>query len=191
MASTSDGTATRQTFNLVIGCFGVAIGAVMIVTGLVGRNGTSLALWGVVVAAVAFCVLVRPSIRFGSNEVTISNVLREVRIPWSGISHATSRGSLTVHDVAGAKTTVWAIGSQKPRAQHGDDVGMVNPMNWRPDPGSLTVSSTSAQALREGIDAVAIDNPPAKSSGRTVRWLPIPCALMLAAVVCAATTLIV
>ena len=50
-------------------------------------------------------------------------------------------------------------------------------------PGTLTQPPRSAGALREALDAETVDNPTDVASGRRVRWLPLPCALMALALV--------
>lgn len=179
-------TAIRQTFNVVIGWFGVAIGIVLVVSGLMARSPHTMAFVGFALAAASFCVMVRPSIRFGADDVVVSNVVREVTLPWPGISHATSKGSLVLHDNDGHKTTVWAIGSQKARgARNADDarLGILPTASLRPMPGTLTQPPRSAGALREALDAETVDNPTDVPTDRRVRWLPLPSALMALALV--------
>ena len=141
MSNSSHPTAIRQTFNVVIGWFGVAIGIVLVVSGLMARSPHTMAFVGFALAAASFCVMVRPSIRFGADDVVVSNVVREVTLPWPGISHATSKGSLVIHDNDGHKTTVWAIGSQKARgARNTDnptDVPTDRRVRWLPLPSAL------------------------------------------------------
>lgn len=172
---------TRQTFNLVVGWLGVALGFLLAVAMFTGGQGHAAAWFALAFAAASFCVMVRPFIAFTADEVVISNVVREVRLPWSGISHASSRGSLVVHDTEGGRTTVWAIGSQKARAERGTSQ---QPRSWRPAPGSLAELPTSSRALREALDAETIDNPDGVPSGRRVSWLGLPCALTAGAAVC-------
>ena len=139
--------------------------------------------FGAAFAALAFCVMARPSLRFTTDAVIVSNVVREVTLPWEGISHTDSRGSLVIHDNDGGRTTVWAIGSQKARSDR-DMQTSGAAGSWRPEPGSLVELPTSSRALREAINAETVDNPTGTPSGKSVRFLPFPTALMVLAVVC-------
>lgn len=181
MASAPSTKATRQTFNVVVGWAGVALGVLLLTAGAFSSGG-SLIMFGVALTLLSFCVMVRPSIRFTADAVVVSNVLREVTLPWEGISHARSRGSLTIVDNDEHTTTVWAIGSQKAR---NDNVRAgVGSRSWRPTPGSLVEMPTSSRALTEAINAETVDNPTDTPSGRRMRWLPAPCALVTLSVVC-------
>lgn len=182
MASDPSNMATRQTFNVAMGWAGVLLGVLLGVSGALA-SGRSLMCFGIAAALLSFCVMVRPYIRFTADAVVVSNVLREVTLPWEGISHATSRGSLVLVDNDNHKTTVWAIGSQKARnVRTSDDDGL---RSWRPVPGSLTEIPTSSRALSEAINAETVDNPVDAPSGRTVRWLALPVVLMGLAGLCA------
>lgn len=191
MTDSSKPTAIRQTFNVAMGWAGVVVGIVLAGGGLMARSPHTMAYVGFALAAASFCVMVRPSIRFDTDAVVVSNVLREVTLPWPGISHSTSRGSLVIHDNDGGRTTVWAIGSQKARSERDETepgVGIMPIASLRPMPGTLTQSPRSAAAMREALDAETVDNPTDVPSGRVVRWLPVPCVLMalaLAAIVLA------
>lgn len=184
MASDSSTKATRQAFNVVVGWVGVVLG-ILLATAASFSSGRSLLMVAVALALLSYCVMVRPSIRLTSDAVVVSNVLREVTLPWEGISHARSRGSLTIVDNDEHVTTVWAIGSQK--ARNDSARAAEGPRSWRPVPGSLVEAPTSSRALTEAINAETVDNPAETPSGRRVRWLPVPCALVALSVVCLLT----
>lgn len=183
MSQPSRAKVTRQTFNVYLGWMGVVIGALLIVAGIFSLSGRALVYFGAAFAALSFCVMARPSIRFTSDAVVVSNVVREVTLPWEGISHAESRGSLVIHDNDGGRTTVWAIGSQKARSNRDMHTGGAM-TSWRPQPGSLVELPTSSRALREALNAETVDNPTDTPSGKSVRFLPLPTVLMVLAVVC-------
>lgn len=169
----------RQRSSTAVGWIGVFVGLALMIAGLWGSFGIGAT--GLLVAVFAYCVMVRPFIAFTQDGVVISNVIREVRLPWAGISHALSRGSLTVIDNQGKKTTSWAISAQMPRG--GAEVGSLGAQSLRPTPDSLVAPPKSAAALRELLNAETVDNPADVPSRRSVRWLPLPCCLLVVAVI--------
>ena len=183
MSQPSGVKATRQRFNVYIGWIGVVIGALLAVAGAFSHSGRPMLYFGAAFAALSFCVMARPSLRFTTDAVIVSNVVREVTLPWEGISHTDSRGSLVIHDNDGGRTTVWAIGSQKARSDR-DMQTSGAAGSWRPEPGSLVELPTSSRALREALNAETVDNPTGTPSGKSVRFLPLPTALMVLALVC-------
>ena len=162
---------TRQTFTVVIGWVGVVMGVAFAVASLVSDLAWKGVCLGSAVALTSFLVLTRPFVQVRSDALVVSNVVREVTLPWEGISHATSRGSLVIHDNDGGHTTVWAIGSQKAtRQENGDSAAS---FSVRPrTPSELVAPVKSAGALREAINAETVDNPVDVPSGKTVRWMP-------------------
>lgn len=175
----------RQPFNVTIGWVGVALGALLVGSGFVSSGGRSMGFFGLALAAVSWCVMVRPSIRFGPEHVEVRNVIRDVVLPWEGISHAKSRGSLVIHDNDGGRTTVWAIGSQKASRRHaGEGEDGFPTRSFRPMPGTLAQSPRSSGALAEALNAESVDNPVDVPAGREVRWAVVPAVLMALACVC-------
>lgn len=175
---------TRQRSTAVMGWIGT-IGGVLVATALTfDTRNHAVALVSLAIAALSWCTLARPYLQVDSDALIVSNVLREVRLPWEGISHAKSRGSLQIIDNDEHKTTVWAIGSQKAGRRFGGDGG--GRPSWRPAPGELAELPTSSRAVAEGINAETVDNPTDTPSGRSIRWLPVPCAATAAAVLCIA-----
>lgn len=174
----------RQRFNVAMGFVGVAIGALIMIGTWGGVRQLPGLFFGLAFALLAYLVLARPHLRISSDELIVSNVVREVALPWEGISHASSRGSLVVHDTDGGKTTAWGISNQK--AKRASDAGdpSVRGRSLRPGPGELVAHETSAQALREGINAETVDNPDGVPSHKRVRFLPVPTVGMALAVVC-------
>lgn len=175
----------RQSFNVAIGWLGVAIGVLLVGGGLASSGGRSMGFFGVALAVVSWCVMVRPSIRFDVDHVEVRNVIRDVILPWEGISHAKSRGSLVIHDNDGVRTTVWAIGSQKASRRHdGEDEGGYPTVSFRPMPGTLAQAPRSSGALAEALNAEAVDNPVDVPARREVHWALGPAVLMAVACVC-------
>lgn len=174
----------RQRFTVVLGLIGIVVAVVLFIGSMTARQPGAIPYVSVALGCLSYCVLARPWLSSRADGIVVSNVVREVTLPWEGISHATSRGSLVIHDTEGGKTTVWAIGSQKARNQSATAGGEmeggaagIRGRSFRPDPSTFAASATSAAALREAIDAEVLDNPPGPS-GRQVRWLPVPCLLM-------------
>lgn len=172
----------RQGLTVVTGWAGVFVGLVLFFTTLRSDTARFMPYLGVAIACSAYCVLVRPSISSNRHEIIVSNVLREVTLPWDGISHATSRGSLVIHDTEGHKTTVWGVGSRKARVERQVTTNRAGAALADTTPVPLSLPADSPQAMRESINAETIDNPDGPS-GRVVRWLPLPCVLMTIAVV--------
>lgn len=183
--SSSGHRKTRQRSNVIFGWIGVALGAVLMIGGVRGGSVTPMSFFGAVLAILGYLVMVQPFLQSRGESLIVHNILREVTLPWGGISHASSRGSLTLHDNDGGKTTVWAIGSQKGRVTPAAEGSKRRATLGISRPGSsdeLLAGPTSAAALREVINAETVDNPEGPS-GKSVRWLPRNCGLLALAVV--------
>lgn len=174
MNQPSTAPRTRQRFSVFLGWLGVIIGVLLAASSRLSWDHRGLLAFGFAFAVASWAVLARPFLSARADALVLSNVIREVHLPWAGISHATSRGSLIVHDNDGGKHTAWAISSQKATAQRDDSPTP----SLRPMPGTLREPQTSSRALAEEINAETVDNPTDTPSGRTVRILPVPAGLL-------------
>lgn len=172
---------TRQPFNVIMGALGIVL-TIAIAVGTYPDSWPGGLFFAAVLGIVSYLFMLRPHLRVQEDKLIVSNVVREVHLPWESISHATSRGSLTIHDIAGHKTTAWAIGAQKAKVTRDADQDPTDRSGFRPTSSNdLRAPATSAGALKEAINAECIDNEPGESQ-RTVRWLPVETALAVLAV---------
>lgn len=174
-------TKTRQGVTVATGWAGVVVGLILLFASLRLHSAGFMPYAGAAIACSSYCVLARPFISSGDHGIVISNVVREVSLPWEGVSHATSRGSLIVHDTEGHKVTVWAVGSRKAGGPRSTFVSRDDDDSADGSSPTFTLPTDSPQAMREAINAETVDNPDGPSH-RVVRWLPLPCALITIAV---------
>jgi hypothetical protein len=161
--------------------------------------------WVVFGLAVAWALFVRPAILIDVGGVTLRNVVRDVHIPWTLLTGATSRWNVKVM-VGDQGYTAWAVSSETERPKGGSG-GMFR----MPIPGKLhrvanadneasrTAAKVTAQAVVRSIraakqeydEAVAAGELPAAPDGTVrVTWVPLAMlVLLLPAVAVLALTL--
>ena len=181
---TSQPTTIRQGSNIAFGVLGMLLGLALMIGGAASVSRDTLVPLGILLAAFSYLVMFRPFLAVTSEGLTVSNVIRESLLPWDGIHHATSRGSLVIHDNDGHKTTVWAISSQRAVVDRSNSASGQDPRGRvRPQSADdLVAGHKSALALKEAINAETVDNPTDTPAGRVTRWLPIPCVVAAVAV---------
>jgi hypothetical protein len=162
--------------------------------------------WVVLGLAVTWAVFVRPAILLDVGGVTLRNVLRDVHIPWTLLTGATSRWNVKVM-VGHQAYTAWAISSEAERPK-GVSAGMFRlPMHGRlhrvaneDAQLSSTAAKVTAQTVVRSIraakqeydQAVAEGELPAVPEGTVrVTWVPlVMLVLLVPAVVVLALSLI-
>lgn len=147
------------------------------------------------VAAIVWAVLWSPSVRIADDAVTISNVLREIQIPWAALIHVDTKFALTLHTPGHAYTATAAPApgqltglnaSRSQRSRAGSSGSMVRP-------GDLpsTDSGQAAELVRERWtrlrDSGAIEAGVADSTIVRIR----PRIATIATIVAAVATIIV
>jgi len=182
----------------------VALASVCGVTGLLllvslardwgGYPRPLFAAWVVFGLAVAWSIFVRPAVLLDVEGVTLRNVVCDVQIPWTRLTHTTSRWNLKVF--TGDKGyTAWAISSEVERPK-----GASGGMFRMPIPGRLqgvastdprpskTVTKVTAQSVVRMIRIAKQEYDEAVASGElvarpdaTVRvtWVPVAAAALL------------
>jgi hypothetical protein len=152
------------------------------------------AAWVLLLLAASWSVFLRPSVRLDAGGVTLQNVLRDIRIPWSQLTETSSRWNLKVF-AGDHGYTAWAISREPDRPKRGGagvfrmptpgHVQGVSSAGTRP---SMTMPKVTAQSVGETIreakreydDAVSPGQPPA-STDETVKvtWVPLVLALLV------------
>lgn len=150
--------------------------------------------WIVFGLAVAWVVFVRPAVLLDIGGVTLRNVVRDVHIPWTRLTHTSSRWNLKVF--AGDRGyTAWAIASEheRPRGGAGGMFRMpipgrlqglasadTRPPATSPKATAQSVARSINQAKQEYDDAVAQGELPA-APDETVRitWVPLAMVVLL------------
>jgi hypothetical protein len=152
------------------------------------------AAWVVLGLAVAWTVFVRPAVLVDVEGVTLRNVVRDVHIPWTRLTHVTSRWNLKVFtDDKGY--TAWAIASEAERPK-----GVSGGLFRMPVPGRLSgvvtadakpsaaVPKATAQSVAGMIRTAKQEYDEAVASGVraavpdalvTVTWVPVALAVLL------------
>jgi len=153
----------------------------------------TLVSWVLFGLAVTWAIFVRPAVLLDIEGVTLRNVLRDVHIPWTRLSHAESRWNLRVF-VEDRGFTAWAISSQieRPKATAGGMFGMLSPRRLEKQFGGAVVSATPAkvtasavarsieQAKQEYDEAIAQGRLPQSPEGEvTITWVPLVIAVLL------------
>jgi hypothetical protein len=182
----------------------VALATVCGVTGLLlllalARNWAdyprpSFVAWVIFGLAVAWSVFVRPMVLVDAEGVTLRNVVRDVYIPWTRLSDATSRWNLKVF-VGDKGFTAWAISSEPDRHK-----AISGGMFRMPIPGRLravasadaklstTEPKATAQTVARFIKVAkqeydeAVENgelPAAPDAMVRVTWVPLVVAVLL------------
>ena len=150
--------------------------------------------WIVFGLAVAWVVFVRPAVLLDIGGVTLRNVVRDVHIPWTRLTHTSSRWNLKVF--AGDRGyTAWAIASEHERPKGGAGGMFRMPIPGRlqglasadarppatsPKATAQSVARSIDQAKQEYDDAVAQGDLPAAPDD-TVRttWVPLAMVVLL------------
>jgi len=197
----SRASATQQVFRQRAP---LALAAVCAVTGVIlllslVRNWADyprpvFASWVLFALSVAWSIFVRPAVRLDAEGVTIRNVVRDVQIPWTRLTHAESRWNLRVF-TGDRGFTAWAISSQveRPRRAPGAFFGLGSPGPTNMEPGAgaarsttatkvtaLTVARSIGQAKREYDEAVASGRLPVAPDGEVrVTWARLAIVVLL------------
>jgi hypothetical protein len=140
----------------------------------------------VLVLALVWTLFVRPAVIIDESGVTIRNVLRDVHIPWAGVTDVEFRWNLKVF-VADRAYTAWAISSQVERPK-GVSGGLFSMMPGRlekyaaadarastpaPKVTAAMVAQTIEQAKAEYDEAVAAGEIPAAPDAQVrITWVP-------------------
>ena len=186
----------------------LALAAVCGVTGLllllsVARNWADyprplFVAWIVFGLAVAWVLFVRPAVLLEIGGVTLRNVVRDIHIPWTRLTHTSSRWNLKVF--AGDRGyTAWAIASERerPKAGAGGMFGMpipgrlqgvasadTRPPVTAPKATAQSVARAIDQAKQEYDDAVAQGELPAAPDETVqIRWVPLAMVVLLLPVI--------
>jgi hypothetical protein len=150
--------------------------------------------WVLLVVAGTWSVFVRPAVLLDVDGVTVRNILRDIQIPWSELTHAESRWNLKVF--AGDRGyTAWAISAQigRPSRPSGGRLGMLSPRRLEkqydvdrgkpaaaPKVTASTVATAIEQAKREYDEVVAQGRPPEEPEGRLrITWVPLVMVVLL------------
>lgn len=155
-----------------------------------------LVAWVVFGLALAWVMFVRPVILVDISGVTLRNVIRDVHIPWTLLTGASSRWNLKVM-VGDKGYTSWAISSEADRPK-GVSAGMFRmPMpgrlhtaasadaelsgtKTRPKVSAQTVVRSIRAAKQEYDQAVASGELPAISDGEVqITWVPLAILVLL------------
>jgi hypothetical protein len=182
----------------------VALASVSGVTGLLlllslARNWGSyprplFAAWVILGLAVAWSIFVRPAVLLDVEGVTLRNVVRDVHIPWTRLTHVASRWNLLVF-TGDRGYTAWAIASEVERPR-----GVSRGIFRTPVPGRLsgvaradatpstTVPKATAQSVARMIRTAKQEYDDAVASGELaaepdalvrVTWVPVAIATLL------------
>lgn len=150
--------------------------------------------WVVFGLAASWVLFVRPAVLVDAGGVTVRNVVRDVQISWTSLTHVQTRWNLKVF--AGDRGfTAWAISSQaqRPKSASGGMLRMLSPSRLEKQfgvhtprtttPGKVTaeaVARSIEQAKQEYDDAVAYGQlPGAVDDGVSVTWVPWVMAVLL------------
>ena len=187
----------RQRSSLVLAAVCGVTGALLLLS--LARNWADyprplFVAWIVFGLAVAWVVFVRPAVLLDIGGVTLRNVVRDVHIPWTRLTHTSSRWNLKVF--AGDRGyTAWAIASEheRPRGGAGGMFRMpipgrlqglasadTRPPATSPKATAQSVARSINQAKQEYDDAVAQGELPA-APDETVRitWVPLAMVVLL------------
>lgn len=182
----------------------LGLGAVCAVTGVIlllslARNWADyprpvLVAWVLFGLAASWAIFVRPAVLLDVGEVTVRNVVRDVHIPWTSLTHVQTRWNLKVF-VGDRGFTAWAISSQveRPKGASGGMLGMLSPRRLEEQFGghaarpvtpekvtAAAVARSIEQAKQEYDDAVAHGRlPGAADDGVSVTWVPWVMAVLL------------
>lgn len=122
-----------------------------------GQVGWRAAGWLVVVAVLAYVVFIRPAVTLTGEGVRLSNLVRDVDLPWSQVDAVDRRWNLVVETPLGRTYTAWAISSSagRPRArQVGRSAGRVGSMGLGLSLARI-LPSPDAVVTRGQVDMVA------------------------------------
>ena len=187
----------RQRSSLVLAAMCGVTGALLLLS--LARNWADyprplFVAWIVFGLAVAWVVFVRPAVLLDIGGVTLRNVVRDVHIPWTRLTHTSSRWNLKVF--AGDRGyTAWAIASEHERPKGGAGGMFRMPIPGRlqglasadarppatsPKATAQSVARSISQAKQEYDDAVAQGELPAAPDD-TVRitWVPLAMVVLL------------
>jgi len=193
----------RQRSSLGLAAVCAATGVILLLS--LARNWADyprpvLVAWVLFGLAAAWAVFVRPAVLVDVGGVTVRNVVRDVRIPWTSLTHVQTRWNLKVF-VGDRGFTAWAISSQveRPKGASGGMVGMLSPRRTEkqlavhaPRPAASEKVTAEAvarwieQAKREYDDAVAHGRVPGTADhGVSVTWVPWVMAVLIVPAVAA------
>lgn len=112
-----DGRNLRQGGSLAAGGILLVLIAIWVVLYLVTdrSSGIEPVLWVVAFGLLVWAVLLRPSLRIGTDGVTMRNIVRDVHLPWPTIDLVEARWSLKLFTPEGEGHQSWAIAAQSPR----------------------------------------------------------------------------
>lgn len=187
----------RQRSSLGLAAVCVATGAILLLS--LARNWADyprpvLVAWVLFGLAATWAIFVRPAVVLDVGGVTVRNVLRDVHIPWTSLTHVQTRWNLKVF--AGDRGfTAWAISStvERPGRASGGVFGMVGPRRQQQQFGvdaarsatpvkvnAAAVARSIEQARQEYDDAVAHGGlPGADDVVASVTWVPLVMAVLL------------
>ncbi|WP_026818841.1 PH domain-containing protein [Arthrobacter castelli] len=148
-----------------------------------------------VMAYLGWWVFWYPSVQIDDDGVTLHNLLRSVRVPWSALIHVDTKFALTLITTRG-KFTAWAApapgvwGTHRGKPEHvrglpATTYGAADSIR----PGDLknTDSGAAAYHVRSQWAALAeagkldVDSPEAANVTKSVHWLHVGCAAALVA----------
>ncbi len=189
--------AYRQRSSLGLAGVCVATGVILLFS--LARNWADyprpiLVAWVLFGLAATWAIFVRPAVLLDVGGVTVRNVLRDVHIPWTSLTHVQTRWNLKVF--AGDRGfTAWAISStvERPGRASGGLFGMVAPRRLEQQYGvdaaraatplkvnAAAVARSIEQAKQEYADAVAHGGlSGADDRGVSVTWVPLVMAVLV------------
>jgi hypothetical protein len=143
--------------------------------------------WVLFGLALSWALFVRPSVLLDVGGVTLRNVMRDVHIPWTSLTDASSRWNLKVF--AGDRGyTAWAISSQveRPKGAVGGMFGMLSPRRLEKQFGvdaalSTTPAKVTAASVARSIEQAKEEYDEAVAQGRlpkvpveevSITWVP-------------------
>jgi hypothetical protein len=148
--------------------------------------------WVLLILALVWALFVRPAVLIDEGGVTLSNVVKDIHIPWNRVTDVEFRWNLKVW-VEDRVYTAWAISSQAERPKGGtgmftmmsgklDTVAAADaaPSSSSPKVTAFLVARTIEQAKEEYDEAVAGGKIPAAPDAQVrSTWVPLAIAILV------------